>query len=114
MHELGLARGLLAAVERNLVPEGTKAVRVRVLVGAASGVVPDALCFAFRVLAEGTRADGAEVTVQTAAARALCADCRETFEFNGLLGNCPRCGRLGGELLTGDELTLEAIEVADV
>lgn len=114
MHELGLARGLLAAVERNLTPADIRVVRVRVLVGTASGVVPDALRFAFRVLAEGTRADGAEVTVQTMAARAVCADCRETFEFRGLIGNCPRCGRFGGELVAGDELTLEAIEVADV
>ena len=114
MHELALARGLLSAVERNLTPADTRVVRVRVLAGAASGIAPDALRFAFRVLAEGTRADGAEMTVRTAAARAFCADCRETFEFHGLLGNCPRCGRLGGELVTGDELMLEAIEVADV
>jgi hydrogenase nickel incorporation protein HypA/HybF len=114
MHELALARGLLAAVERNLAPADARVVRVRVLAGAASGVVPDALCFAFRVLAEGTRADGAKITVRTAAARALCVNCQETFEFHSLLGNCPRCERLGGELITGDELTLEAIEVADV
>jgi hydrogenase nickel incorporation protein HypA/HybF len=114
MHELALARGLLAAVERNLTPADTRVVRVRVLAGSASGVVPDALRFAFRVLAEGTRAERAEVAIRTVAARGLCRHCRKAFEFHGLLGNCPRCGRLGGELLSGDHLMLEAIEVADV
>lgn len=114
MHELALARGLLAAVERNLTSADTRVARVRVLAGAASGVVPQALGFAFRVLAEGTRAEHAEVAIRTIAARALCGHCSEPFEFRGLIGNCPRCGRLGGELLSGDELTLESIEVFDV
>lgn len=114
MHELALARGLLAAVERNVTPADARVVRVRVLAGAASGVVPDALRFAFSVLAEGTRAAGAEIAMRTVAARALCRACGETFEFHGLLGQCPRCGRPGGEFISGDELALEAIEVADV
>ena len=114
MHELALARDLLAAIERKLDRGDARVVRVSVSVGAAAGVVPESLRFAFRAVCEGTRVDGADLSVTTIAARSRCADCGIVFEFDGLIGRCPGCGRLGGELLSGDEMILRAIEVADV
>jgi hydrogenase nickel incorporation protein HypA/HybF len=114
MHELSLARDLLAAIERNLDRADTRVVRVNVGVGAAAGIVSESLRFAFRVICEGTQVDGAELSVTTIAARSRCADCGIVFAFHGLVGRCPGCGRLGGELLSGDEMILRTIEVADV
>jgi hydrogenase nickel incorporation protein HypA/HybF len=114
MHELALARDLLAAIERKLDRGEARVVRVRVSVGAAAGVVPEALRFAFRAVCERTRVDGADLSIVTIAARSRCADCGIVFEFDGLIGRCPGCGRLGGELLSGDDVILRAIEVADV
>jgi hydrogenase nickel incorporation protein HypA/HybF len=114
MHELLLARDLLAAVERKLNRSGVRVVRVSVSVGSAAGIVPESLRFAFRVLAERTRADGAELTIASVSARSRCGSCGIIFEFIGMIGRCPACGRLGGELLSGDEMILRTIEVADV
>ena len=114
MHELSLARDLLSAIERKLDRGNARVVRVSVGVGAAAGIVSESLRFAFRVICEGTRVDGAELSVTTIAARGRCADCGIVFEFDGLIGRCPGCGRLGGELLSGGELILRTIEVADV
>jgi hydrogenase nickel incorporation protein HypA/HybF len=114
MHELSIARELLAAIERNLEPGGARVVRVNVDVGSAAGIVPESLRFAFRVIAEGTRIDGAELAVTTMPARSRCTGCGILFEFEGIIGHCPGCGRLGGELLSGDEMILRAIEVVDV
>ena len=91
-----------------------RVVRVNVCVGSAAGIVPESLRFAFRVVCEGTRVDGAELSVTTIAARSRCVDCGIVFEFDGLIGRCPGCGRLGGELLSGDEMILRTIEVAGV
>lgn len=114
MHELSLARDLLSAIERKLDRDDVRVVRVNVGVGTAAGIAPESLRFAFRVICEGTRVGGAELSVTTIAARGRCADCGIVFEFDGLLGQCPGCGRLGGELLSGDEMILRTIEVADV
>jgi len=114
MHELSLARGLLAAIERKLDRSAARVVRVTVSVGSAAGIAPESLRFAFRVVCERTRVNGAELSVTTIAARSRCADCDIVFDFDGLIGQCPGCGRLGGELLSGDEMILGTIEVADV
>lgn len=114
MHELSLARDLLAAIEREFADGGGHIIRVNVGIGAAAGIVPASLRFAFRVVCEGTQADGAELSVTTIAARSRCNDCGIVFEFYDLVGRCSRCGRLGGEFLSGNEMILRTIEVADV
>jgi hydrogenase nickel incorporation protein HypA/HybF len=114
MHELSLARDLLAAIERKLNHHDARVVRVKLSIGSAAGIVPESLSFAFRVLAEGTRADGAELEIATVSARSRCTRCGMLFVFEGMIGRCPACGQLGGELLSGDEMLLQAIEVTDV
>jgi hydrogenase nickel incorporation protein HypA/HybF len=114
MHELSLARDLMAVVERKLDRSNARVVRVSVSVGSAVGIVSESLRFAFRAICKGTRVDGAELSVTSIAARSRCFDCGIVFDFNGLIGQCPSCGRLGGELLSGDEMILRAIEVDDV
>jgi hydrogenase nickel incorporation protein HypA/HybF len=114
MHELSFAIDLLAAVEQNLGLGEARIVKVIVSVGSAAGIVPESLRFAFAVISAGTRADGAELLVTSTAARSRCVDCDTVFEFEGMIGRCLRCGRLGGKMLSGDEVVLQAIEVTDV
>jgi hydrogenase nickel incorporation protein HypA/HybF len=114
MHELAIARALLAVAERHL-PAGDIDVRgLRVAVGGASGVVPAALDLAFRAATADTRFAGARLTIEVVPGRSRCADCATEFQFEGLIGQCPACGAPGGALLAGDALELRAIEVADV
>jgi hydrogenase nickel incorporation protein HypA/HybF len=114
MHELSLARDLLIAVESKLDQSGVRIVRISVTIGTAAGIVAESLRFAFRVIAKGTHADGAELTITTVSARSRCHDCGILFEFDEIIGRCPGCGCLGGEFLSGDEMILRAIEVTDV
>ena len=114
MHELSFAIDLLAAVEQSLGPRDVRIVRVIVSVGSAAAIVPESLRFAFAVISAGTRAAGAELLVTTTAARSRCVDCGMVFEFEGMIGRCLQCGRLGGKILSGDEVVLQAIEVTDV
>jgi len=87
--------------------------RIVLRIGALSGVDPDALRFAFEVVAKGTPADGAELEIDTVPARARCADCDVEFEVgSGFIFTCPRCNRLCGELRQGRELELARIEIS--
>ncbi len=114
MHEVALARDLLEHVESRLDSDRIRVLRIDIAVGAAAGVVADSLRLAFDLLAVGTRAEGAEIFINSLPARSRCTECGTIFEFEGLIGNCTECGRLGGELLSGSEITLRSIEVADV
>jgi hydrogenase nickel insertion protein HypA len=114
MHELAIAIDLLAAVRRNLESVDARVVRVIVNVGSAAGIATDSLRLAFHAIASGTREDSAELVLTIVAARSRCTNCSKVFEFSGVIGRCPVCARLGGELLSGDEVMLRAIEVTDV
>jgi hydrogenase nickel incorporation protein HypA/HybF len=113
MHELSIARALLAAAAPR-VPAGTRATRVRVAVGAATGIVPAALQLAFRAAADGTDFAGAALDVERRSSPCRCSSCGAPFALDAPLGRCPACGTLGGELLSAGELELTSIEVVDV
>ena len=114
MHELSIARALIAAAERNLPAAAGDVRALRVAVGAATGVVPEALALAFQAAAVGTRLAGARLIIDRIAARSRCSGCATEFCFHDLLGRCPQCGSLGGDLLAGEELLLRSLEVSDV
>jgi len=114
MHELSIARDLLETVERTLGSDDIRVTRLNLGIGAATGIVSESLRFAFGILATGTRVHGAEVSIVMLPARSRCMECGDVFEFNNVLGSCPQCGRLGGRLISGDEMILKSIEVADV
>ncbi len=114
MHELSLARGLLEKVEEKLDLGRVRVLRVSVSVGSAAGIVLDSLRFAFEIVAAGTCAEGAELSIVKLPACGRCVGCGTLFEFEGMIGNCPACGRLGGELISGNEMMLREIEVVDV
>lgn len=114
MHEVSVARDLLGSIERALGTQHARVLRVDITVGSATGIVVDSLRFAFGIAAEGTRAQGAELAIELEPARSRCMTCGILFEFEAMIGNCPVCGRLGGALVSGNEMMLRAIEVADV
>jgi len=72
MHELSIAMSLVDAICDELPKLGSVTVRsVRIRVGALSGVVPDALTFAFDVAADGSPIAGARLDVEGTAGREL-------------------------------------------
>jgi hydrogenase nickel incorporation protein HypA/HybF len=84
---------------------------IRLRVGALSGVVPDALQFAFESLAAGTLAEGAEFVIDDVPARYWCGICAKAFEAEDMLAECPGCQKPSGQLLAGRELELASLEV---
>jgi hydrogenase nickel incorporation protein HypA/HybF len=85
---------------------------IRLRIGALSGVVPDALQFAFEALAEGTPAQGARLTIDHVPARFWCDTCRSEFEAPNMFPDCPNCHQPSGQLRAGRELELASMEIA--
>ena len=79
---------------------------IRLRIGVLSGVVPDALRFAFETLAPGTAAAGAVLEIEEVPARFWCAACRREFVSANFFADCPDCGSPSAELRAGRELEL--------
>jgi len=109
MHELAIAESLVAAVLERTEDQRVTAVRIRV--GRLSGVVPDALDFAFEIAVAGTPLEGASLEIEQPTGRASCRTCGQDFGLVDLILLCP-CGSADVEVLAGRELMLGSVEVA--
>jgi hydrogenase nickel incorporation protein HypA/HybF len=112
MHELSIMQSALSAALAEA--EKAHATRVHVLrlrVGALSGVVPEALEFAFETLSQGTPAQGARLAIEPVPARFRCVPCDHEFVVEDMLVVCPACGGSNAELRAGRELEIASLEV---
>jgi hydrogenase nickel incorporation protein HypA/HybF len=87
---------------------------VELKVGHLRQVVPDALAFAFTLVAEGTLAEGAELVMVEVPAAGVCRACGAESELPGFPLACARCGSLDLELIRGEELSVDALETEGV
>lgn len=85
---------------------------VRLRVGALSGVVEEALRFAFEALSEDTPAQGSALIVETIPVTCYCVPCSREFEAPRFSYRCPVCETLSKEVRRGRELELVSIEVS--
>jgi hydrogenase nickel incorporation protein HypA/HybF len=109
MHEVGIME---EAVRLAGAAAGARKVRKLFLrVGQLSGVVPEALRFAFDVVGRGTVVEGAELTIETIPAACWCATCAQEFESRDWLAECPRCHHVSSDLRRGRELEIAAVEL---
>ena len=111
MHELSLMTNLLDDAVAAAAGEPICALRVRV--GPLSGVVVDALRFAFEALSPDTAAQGARLDIEETAPAFHCPRCGADYSAPVGSYQCPACGSPEGELRGGHELELVSIEVPD-
>jgi hydrogenase nickel incorporation protein HypA/HybF len=85
--------------------------KIKITIGEFSGVVKEALEFAFDVLKSETPASGAEVEIEVVPLRAECTQCGPVkCHLNDLNLICPTCGstlRISG----GREMRVEYLDV---
>jgi len=110
MHEMALAEGVLAVVLD--AAEGEAVRRVRLSVGVLQAVVPESLRFSFQLAAENTIAADAVVELTEVLGRLRCHACDRESEFAAPPLSCRHCGASDVELLAGDELLVDAVELA--
>jgi len=109
MHELSIAEGIVRIATAHA--RRRRIARVEVKVGHLRQVVPDALAFAFDLVAQGTAADGAELVLEEVPAVGRCRACGARTELDGFPLACGACGGLDLELMQGEELLVEALEL---
>ena len=111
MHEVGIMEQTVdIAIERAKGVDRIHGLKMRI--GKVSGVVPEALEFAFDVVTRGTIAEGAKLEIETVAVTCYCCDCNLNFQPSDLFYECPECGKFSYQILSGKEIELVSIEVA--
>jgi hydrogenase nickel incorporation protein HypA/HybF len=106
MHELSITQSVVDTITERLgaVPVH----RVRLEIGALSGVVPDALRFCFEVVTAGTTLEGASLEIDEPEGSARCRDCAREFATAEVLPLCD-CGSADVEVLGGDRLRIREV-----
>lgn len=112
MHELAVAQALVEQV--NVVIEqhqASSAALIRVRIGPLAGVVPELLASAFPLAAAGSRMEHATLDFTLTLITVHCQICGADTEaaMNRLI--CGACGDWHTQILSGDELLLESVEL---
>jgi len=114
MHELGIAQNILEIVRQAVPGEQAAAVRrIRIRAGQFSGVVPDSLHFCFGVIVSETDMKNAGLEIEQVPTVSRCRDCFHQFQMEDLVFICPSCKSTNLELVSGKELEIVEIELAE-
>jgi hydrogenase nickel incorporation protein HypA/HybF len=113
VHELSISSAIVETALEHA--DGRQIAVVSLTVGALRQVVPESLDFYFEIVARGTLCDGARLEQTLIPARARCPGCEHEWELEGLPQfRCPGCGTAPAEIVSGDELQVESIELEEV
>jgi hydrogenase nickel incorporation protein HypA/HybF len=112
MHELAVCQALVEQVNRIAAQQDARSASlIRIRVGPLSGVVADLLMSAFPLAAAGSAAEGAELQISEASIRVRCQTCGAETDATANRLLCGACGDWHTQLIAGDELILESVEL---
>jgi hydrogenase nickel incorporation protein HypA/HybF len=113
MHEVSIAQSLLKIAIDNCKKENYKGIKeIKVKIGRASGIMPEALSFAFDAVKIGTIAEKASLIIDAIPVSGFCESCSSHFTAEeAFILSCPRCGDFSIRVETGHELHIYEMDV---
>ncbi len=108
MHELSLARAILAeVVEAATVREVECVESIHLKIGALCGIFADSLELGFEIASVGTICEAASLQFSTSPVTIWCQSCDTAVSPIGQLDfRCPKCLTSSAQLITGRELEI--------
>lgn len=114
MHELSIALRIVETLTEELADTPGVVTVVYIRVGALSGVVPDALRFAWDAACSDSRLQGSLLDIEEVAPVVHCPRCQADRQPQSIQClQCPQCGQPTAEVVAGRELHILSVEVAD-
>ncbi len=112
MHELGITENILSIVlSHGEEKDAKKILKISLKIGEMTQIVDECIRFYFDQLSEGTIAQGAKLVVENVPIRVRCTNCGNIKEAPDYNFNCPSCGNICIEFVSGRELLVEDIEI---
>lgn len=112
LHEMSLMGGVFEVIEQTISHHNVKRVlQIKLKVGELTNAEPDALQMAFEAYCKDTLCEGAELLVERVPVHARCRNCHYEFTVKSMFFLCPNCQNTSIEIIQGEELLLESLEV---
>jgi hydrogenase nickel incorporation protein HypA/HybF len=112
MHELSIAIGIIDVAEEEAERRQAALIAIHVKIGALSGVVPRALVSAYELAREGTAAANCELVIEETPVVIHCPACGVDVPVVSVqLLECSLCGKSSGDVVSGRELEVTAVEL---
>ncbi|MBI5967331.1 MAG: hydrogenase maturation nickel metallochaperone HypA [Deltaproteobacteria bacterium] len=113
MHEVSIALSLLNIVVKKCQEEGFHSIEsVKVRIGKASGILPEAFAFALEVAKKDTIARDAKFIIDIVPLGGFCSGCARQFEIDeAYILECPLCGSNSFQIQKGYEMEVVEMEV---
>lgn len=111
LHELAIAESVVRIARRQA--DGRRVTKVHMKVGHLRQVVPSALAFSFELVAEGTPVEGSELEMEEIPATGMCRDCGAESTLRSFPLQCRECEGFELEILGGEELLVEYLEMEE-
>lgn len=114
MHELNIATAILESVQKEAaLREGAHMLTVGLRIGELAGVDPDSLTFGWEAITKGTSFELLKLKIKSVPWLNCCEKCQYTFGVVDYQTQCPACGNLKTDLVSGDELEITYIEIEE-
>jgi hydrogenase nickel incorporation protein HypA/HybF len=112
MHELSIALSIIEGAEEEAARYSCKVVSLRIRIGRLSGVVKDALLFAYHLASEDTPLAGSQLLIEEVPVVVFCSQCASERTLASIQSlACPVCGTPTPEIVRGREMELVALEL---
>ncbi len=112
MHELKICESLFEMVDQEQrTRHFSRVCRVRLEIGRFSCLEPEALRYAFEIVARDTILEGATLEIDQPPGRATCLTCGSDVALDTRLSDCPSCGGKQLRPNGGDQMRFIEMEV---
>ena len=115
MHEMGIALQI-TEIAKSAIPKTPADIKVKAVnlkVGKLTAIVPDSLRFCFEIVAKDTPLADAELNIEEIPIVAVCKECYAETIITDADFSCGKCKSGKLDIISGRELTVSSIEVAD-
>jgi hydrogenase nickel incorporation protein HypA/HybF len=115
MHEMGIAEQLVN-IALDAIPEEMEHPVVEIVnlkIGKLASVVEHSLSFCFEIITKDTPLENARLKIEVVPVRVRCQSCDNTWEVTGPVFTCPFCEEGDVQLLTGREIEITSLELAE-
>lgn len=115
MHEMGIAEQLaqiaIDAIPKDLVDP--KVTQLNLKIGKLSSIVEHSLTFCFAIIAKDTALENAHLDIEVVPVTVCCSSCSDEWEVTGSDFTCSHCKDSNVKILTGREIEITSLELAD-
>jgi hydrogenase nickel incorporation protein HypA/HybF len=110
MHELSITQNIIEIVTQQA--HGQPVLRLRLVIGQLSAILPDSIRFCFEACTPGTVLEGAILEIDEIPGRGQCRHCGHEMALDIPFGICEQCDSLEIDIIAGQDLLIKEMETA--